>query len=106
MGKQQAPKTAASSEGQPQKASKGYTVLSPFRDIANWDKAYEPGDDVSHFDNERLKNLVVNGLVQAPKAAAKPADTPPTDPLVGGDPGDSGEDGGHQGDGEGGDNLD
>lgn len=108
MGKQQAPKSAASNEGQPQTASKGYIVLSPFRDIANWDKAYEPGDDVSHFDKDRLKTLVANGIVQAPKAAAKLADpkNPTDEPPVGdegGDAGDGGE-GGDEGNGDEGDN--
>lgn len=85
MAKQQAPKAAASTSAQPQKASKGHTVLSSFRDRDNWDKEYNPGDDVSHFDKERLETLVKNGLVQAPKGSTKASgvtsfsDTPPTD---------------------------
>jgi len=40
----------------------GYFVTSPFRDKSDFSKLYNIGDDVSHFDAERLENLVKNGL--------------------------------------------
>jgi hypothetical protein len=35
-----------------------HMVINVFRDKHNFDKKYQPGDDVSHFDAERLANLV------------------------------------------------
>ena len=99
MGKQQAPKAAVPAKEQPQKATKGHIVLNSFRDIDNFDKAYNPGDDVSHFDKERLKKLVENGLVQAPKGGAKATETPnPADTPPAGDEGNEGDEGGEGGD--------
>jgi hypothetical protein len=41
-----------------------YIVISDFRDINNFDKAYAAGDDVSHFEQSRLDKLVELGLVE------------------------------------------
>lgn len=41
-----------------------YVVVSPFRDKDNFDKLYKPGEDVSHFDKDRLESLVKSSLVQ------------------------------------------
>jgi len=40
------------------------TVLVAFRDKDNYDIEYSPGDDVSHFDEERLKHLQDTGIVK------------------------------------------
>lgn len=42
-----------------------YTVITPFRDTNDFDKRYGKGDDVSHFDQERLDKLVGMGLVKS-----------------------------------------
>jgi hypothetical protein len=42
---------------------KAHIVSSPFRDIANFNKEWKVGSDVSHFDQERLKKLVELNLV-------------------------------------------
>lgn len=36
-----------------------YTVITSFRSITDFNKQYLPGDDVSHFDRERLDKLVL-----------------------------------------------
>jgi hypothetical protein len=43
---------------------KKHIVVSPFRDIHNFDNQNNPGDDVSHFDKDRLERLVKSGLVE------------------------------------------
>lgn len=53
------------------KVEGSYLVASPFRDINNFSKFYEVGDDVSHFSEERLLRLVELGYVEAPKEDAK-----------------------------------
>ncbi|CAG5072875.1 hypothetical protein DYBT9623_04415 [Dyadobacter sp. CECT 9623] len=63
MAKQQAPKVAPSAEEQ---AAAPYSVIKPFRDINNWDLEHKAGDDVSHFDQDRLDSLVERGLIQPP----------------------------------------
>ncbi|MCF2498396.1 hypothetical protein [Dyadobacter chenhuakuii] len=60
MAKQQTPKAAA----KPGETAAPYSVLKPFRDVNDWDLEHKPGDDVSHFDEERLASLVEKGLVQ------------------------------------------
>ncbi|MCL7987734.1 hypothetical protein M8998_07270 [Sphingobacterium sp. lm-10] len=45
------------------KAAK-YTVLTPFADKDNFGKMYKEGDDVSHFDEDRLASCVKRGLVK------------------------------------------
>lgn len=41
----------------------GHTVKTEFRDKDNFDTIYKVGDDVSHFDEDRLADLVSRGLV-------------------------------------------
>lgn len=41
-----------------------YIVVSPFRDKDNFDKKYEVKEDVSHFDKDRLNELVKGGHVK------------------------------------------
>jgi hypothetical protein len=54
------PKTPAAAS----KATKTtYVVKSQFRDIGDFSLVHNEGTDVSHFDSERLKNLVELGLV-------------------------------------------
>lgn len=48
-----------------QPAPKGYAVKVEFRDKDNFDKRYELGDDVSHFDEARIVDLVERGLIEA-----------------------------------------
>ena len=38
-------------------------VANEFRDINDFNKVHKEGSDVSHFDSERLKELVKNGHV-------------------------------------------
>ena len=45
-------------------AEKKHIVTSPFRDKSDFTKAYNVGDEVSHFDAERLAHLVTNKLVE------------------------------------------
>ena len=40
-----------------------YFVATPFRDKDNFKKEWKEGQDVSHFDSERLKKLIQNGHV-------------------------------------------
>lgn len=56
-----------------EKKDSGYFVTSEFRDRDNYDHAYKVGDDVSHFDKDRLNLLVENGYAEyvEPKAPAK-----------------------------------
>lgn len=35
-----------------------HIVVQTFRDKHNFDKKWQPGDDVSHFDADRLAHLV------------------------------------------------
>lgn len=46
------------------KSKKKYTVKVRFADKDDFSKKYEPGTDVSDFDNERLKKLVERGIVE------------------------------------------
>lgn len=41
-----------------------YLVIKDFRDINDFSKNHAVGDDVSHFDPERLATLVANGHVE------------------------------------------
>lgn len=66
-GKQTAKKPAAS------KKSAGATVTTEFRDLNDFNKIHQVGDDVSHFDSERLEKLINLGYVEG-KAVASPAD--------------------------------
>jgi putative ubiquitin-RnfH superfamily antitoxin RatB of RatAB toxin-antitoxin module len=49
----------------------GYVVVSGFNDISDFGKRWHEGDDVSHFDDDRLESLITRKLVQAPKEDAK-----------------------------------
>ncbi|MVM35267.1 hypothetical protein GO755_34920 [Spirosoma sp. HMF4905] len=49
-----------------------HVVIKEFHDIDNFDKVHEVGDDVSHFDKERLDKLVENGHVEVVKAETEP----------------------------------
>lgn len=54
----------------------GYVVVSPFRDINDFSKAYEEGEDVSHLSDDRLLDLLEKGLIEEvvdEKAAAEAA---------------------------------
>lgn len=43
----------------------GYYVVSPFKDKKQYgSNSYNIGDDVSHFDTERLKKAIDKGLVE------------------------------------------
>ena len=51
------------------KIAEGFTVVKPFRDsdeyvVDGFVNRYEIDDNVSHFDESRLKNLVKRGLVK------------------------------------------
>lgn len=54
-----------------------YRVVQKFRDKDDYSKSYEIGDDVSHFDDERIEDLVSRGLI---KSGAKEATDPESDP--------------------------
>lgn len=41
-----------------------YTVLKPFADKDNFSKMWKEGDDVSHFDEDRLASCVKRGLIK------------------------------------------
>jgi len=49
----------------------GYLVVSGFNDISDFGKRWHEGDDVSHFDDDRLESLIKRKLVQATKEDAK-----------------------------------
>lgn len=65
-------------------AKSSYIVKQEFRDRDDFDTTHEAGDDVSHFDQSLLDDLVVRGLVEAPAKAEPqalaPPVTPPADP--------------------------
>lgn len=43
----------------------GYYVISPFKDKKQFgNQSYSIGDEVSHFENERLKKAIELGLVE------------------------------------------
>ena len=55
-------------EKEPKEAKKKHIVAKAFRDAPEFvtegqGNAYKVGDDVSHFDTERLKSLVARGFV-------------------------------------------
>lgn len=54
----------ASNEKEEKKDVKAAKVKKPFRDKDNFDKLYSEGEDVRHFDNERLENLKKLGHVE------------------------------------------
>ncbi|WP_138481547.1 hypothetical protein [Dyadobacter bucti] len=74
-----AKKNTTKTPDEAQEVSSGYLVLSPFRDRDNFEKAYEEGDDVSHFDEALLESLVSRGLIEAPKKTVKPKSEPTDD---------------------------
>lgn len=56
---------AAKADGKPDKGkSAKYIVASPFADRDNFGKTWNEGDDVSHFDEARLKSCTERGLVK------------------------------------------
>src|SRR5690606_19881999 len=59
---------AAEKAAKADKADKGkpakYIVASPFADRDNFGKTWNEGDDVSHFDEGRLKSCIDRGLVK------------------------------------------
>lgn len=40
-----------------------HVVTTRFRDKHNFSNEYNPGDDVSHLDEDRLNDLIKKGLV-------------------------------------------
>lgn len=66
-GKQTDKKPAAS------KKSAGATVTVEFRDVNDFTKIHQVGDDVSHFDADRLEKLINLGYVEG-KAVAPTED--------------------------------
>ncbi|MEN0095900.1 MAG: hypothetical protein AAGB30_10995 [Pedobacter sp.] len=44
--------------------SPSYSVVSEFRDIDDFDKVHKPGDDVSHFDKDRIAVLLDRGHIE------------------------------------------
>jgi len=46
-----------------QESAGGFVVVSPFRDINDFNKVYGVGEDVSHFDKDRLLSLIEKKLV-------------------------------------------
>lgn len=60
--------TATETTDEKSKVKKGgFVVIQEFRDKDNFDKVFEKGDDVSHFDADRLKKLVENKVVEKVK---------------------------------------
>jgi hypothetical protein len=54
----------------------GYIVVSHFRDINDFNKVYEPGDDIADLPEDRIRTLLDRGLIEEvvdEKAAAKEA---------------------------------
>lgn len=56
----EAEKAAKADKAKPAK----YIVSSPFADRDNFGKTWSEGDDVSHFDESRLKSCIERGLVK------------------------------------------
>jgi hypothetical protein len=48
----------------PQDFRGAYIVVSPFRDINNFNLKHEPGADVSYFDAVRIEKLLKMGLIE------------------------------------------
>jgi len=46
---------------------KDYVVVTAFRSLNDFNKSYNPGDDVSHLDEARLKDLIGLGLAKKNK---------------------------------------
>ncbi|MGJ1196284.1 hypothetical protein ACR777_10485 [Sphingobacterium spiritivorum] len=57
-------KAKAEAKAEKDKKSKKYTVISPFADKDNFGKKWVEGDDVSHFEQDRLDLCVERGLVK------------------------------------------
>lgn len=57
---------------QEEKKAATHVVKTEFRDINNFDQVWEVGDDVSHFDKERLDKAIENGHVEVVKEAEPP----------------------------------
>lgn len=41
-----------------------FIVIKPFRDINDFSKKWQPGDDVSDFEEKRLERLIQIGVVK------------------------------------------
>lgn len=64
----EAPKKEAEQAESPKpkkEKAKGYIVISSFRDQNDFNRIYQKGEAVSHFDAERLASLQEKGLVKA-----------------------------------------
>ncbi|WP_293914681.1 MULTISPECIES: hypothetical protein [unclassified Sphingobacterium] len=57
-------KAKADAKVEKDKKSKKYTVIAPFADKDNFGKKWVEGDDVSHFEQDRLDLCVERGLVK------------------------------------------
>lgn len=65
--KAMADKVAGPKDAKTDKKAKKFEVVSPFRDKDDFSKQYEVGNDVSHFDADRLKDLITRELVKEVK---------------------------------------
>lgn len=50
-------------------------VISPFRDKNNFDIRFEPGDDVSHFEKDRIDHLLEHGHAEEMEVSEESRDT-------------------------------
>lgn len=57
-------KSKASNTENKQEQVPKYVVVSSFRDKSNFDKEYAIGEDVSHFDAERIAHCEQLGLIK------------------------------------------
>lgn len=55
---------APASPKQGKESKSKYIVAEPFADKDNFGKMWEVGEDVSHFDESRLKSCIERGLVK------------------------------------------
>jgi hypothetical protein len=54
-----------SKASEPKKAKrKSYVVAKEFRDHNDFSQTWKEGDDVSHFDQDRLQHLIDTGIVE------------------------------------------
>jgi NADH dehydrogenase FAD-containing subunit len=67
--------TSTTKNAAPAASGSGYSVVTEFRDIHDFNKVYAVGDNVSHLDKARLDSLVSLGYVTANEVSGDDSQT-------------------------------
>ncbi len=55
---------AVQAEAPKKQKSSSYEIVQQFHDVADFDKVFEVGDDFSHSNEARVKELIEAGLIK------------------------------------------